>query len=317
MIVAALECFNPRAPCGARPPLSFPTQRTVCFNPRAPCGARPTAYLSVPPFVSFNPRAPCGARLPHALREVNELIVSIHAPRVGRDSPLSFIKRFCKLFQSTRPVWGATRGVLRGDVAVDVSIHAPRVGRDHLFLVMCCHNFSFNPRAPCGARLNPYSGTSASLTFQSTRPVWGATLSVCEWFIDSRFQSTRPVWGATFASMMMPLGRMFQSTRPVWGATTAGSADDPVQKFQSTRPVWGATDDGRQGRRVDDVSIHAPRVGRDLRVVVTHGHVVVSIHAPRVGRDLRWRVRAAMRQSFNPRAPCGARQPRSMTPSKR
>ena len=44
------------------------------------------------------------------IHEVNEfdLLVSIHAPRVGRDGPCSCTNVFPPVFQSTRPVWGAT-----------------------------------------------------------------------------------------------------------------------------------------------------------------------------------------------------------------
>ena len=40
------------------------------------------------------------------------------------------------------------------------------------------------------------------------------------WAVDSRFQSTHPVWGATLASFLPPGSSCgFQSTHPVWGAT--------------------------------------------------------------------------------------------------
>ena len=56
----------------------------------------------------FNPRAPCGARPPGTrTRERNDMI-SIHAPRAGRDS----------------------RPALPGGVVRAISIHAPRAGRD-------------------------------------------------------------------------------------------------------------------------------------------------------------------------------------------
>ena len=55
--------------------------------------------------------------------------------------------------------------------------------------------------------------------------------------------------------------------------------------FQSTRPVWGATTWTETAWAVADVSIHAPRVGRDARCDCTADVVHVSIHAPRVGRD--------------------------------
>ena len=95
--------------------------------------------------------------------------------------------------------------------------------------------------------------------------MWGAT-TVDERPEEKReFQSTRPVWGATIRqraqdeqrtiSIHAPrVGRdcyelaegwdepVFQSTRPVWGATRPHLAPLSVcLEFQSTRPVWGAT----------------------------------------------------------------------------
>ena len=84
---------------------------------------------------------------------------------------------------------------------------------------------------------------------------------------------------------------MFQSTRPVWGATYRERYFRPGQQFQSTRPVWGAT--GKNGIEC---------FGR-----------AVSIHAPRVGRDVNLFAPLPVRESFNPRAPCGARLSRLAT----
>ena len=57
--------FNPRSPCGERPPRRFLTRvRANRFNPRSPCGERRRV----------RPRKPCGDA------------VSIHAPRAGSDS---------------------------------------------------------------------------------------------------------------------------------------------------------------------------------------------------------------------------------------
>ena len=78
--------------------------------------------------------------------------ISIHAPRAGRDGfPLTV---------------GHSK---------QISIHAPRAGRDLLrgfVFCLCCH---FNPRAPCGARLLPTRRPATPESFQSTRPVRGAT----------------------------------------------------------------------------------------------------------------------------------------------
>ena len=53
--------------------------------------------------------------------------------------------------------------------------------------------------------------------------------------------------------------------------------------------MWGATDQA-QIRPVDAViSIHAPRVGRDIWLDDINCNDPISIHAPRVGRDLKER----------------------------
>ena len=80
-----------------------------------------------------------------------------------------------KLFQSTLPVWGATRQPSRGG---DTNGH-------------------FNPRSPCGERLKEMRKKVNKKEFQSTLPVWGATRILKPRRRMSIFQSTLPVWGAT------------------------------------------------------------------------------------------------------------------------
>ena len=144
--------FNPRAPCGARLVCRRIWSGIWSFNPRAPCGARPRRRVRGCSISRFNPRAPCGAR-----------------PRMLYFSP-SF-----SMFQSTRPVRGATQLIYTDAHGHPVSIHAPRAGRDpsHRPKPRCGN--CFNPRAPCGARLAAPSSTLSTGTFQSTRPVRGAT----------------------------------------------------------------------------------------------------------------------------------------------
>ena len=80
--------------------------------------------------MDFNPRAPCGARLP--------------CPQCGQ---------YIELFQSTRPVRGATNPRMGRLHDQPISIHAPRAGRDETGLIF----------------------TGVISIFQSTRPVRGAT----------------------------------------------------------------------------------------------------------------------------------------------
>ena len=125
-----LEDFNPRAPRGARPRRLRGHGCTGDFNPRAPRGARPRPS-SLPSsksiFQSTRPAWGATVRRPFCGDFYG---ISIHAPRVGRDSPSLYPSlRICK-FQSTRPAWGATTHEYTQPHQCRISIHAPRVGRD-------------------------------------------------------------------------------------------------------------------------------------------------------------------------------------------
>ena len=56
--------------------------------------------------------------------------ISIHAPRMGRDAVGDIPKTLPNPFQSTRPVWGATDVQIIQLPEQVISIHAPRMGRD-------------------------------------------------------------------------------------------------------------------------------------------------------------------------------------------
>ena len=58
---------------------------------------------------------------------------------------------------------------------------------------------------------------------------------------------------------------IFQSTLPAWGATPGLLLYLGVTQFQSTLPAWGATIVQERHERIEDISIHAPRVGSDTR----------------------------------------------------
>ncbi len=235
--------------------------------------------------------------------------ISIHAPRVGRDSSFRRCPCTAAAFQSTRPVWGAT-GVFCVDCCqMLISIHAPRVGRDAFWKLRPVLPEYFNPRAPCGARLFHNVLLLVSKSFQSTRPVWGATdphLVSLEIVI---FQSTRPVWGATSAG-----GKLHKDCKISIHAPRVGRDQglgllslldinfNPRAPCGARQVVDGALQSGF------DISIHAPRVGRDrLRGWVLY-IPVISIHAPRVGRDRAPKGTTLLPTYFNPRAPCGARR---------
>ena len=57
-------------------------------------------------------------------------LISIHAPRAGRDLTLAGDAPAEAIFQSTRPVRGATTSHIQTRAKLKISIHAPRAGRD-------------------------------------------------------------------------------------------------------------------------------------------------------------------------------------------
>ncbi len=80
-------------------------------------------------------------------------------------------------------------------------------------------------------------------------------------------------------------------------------------RFQSTRPVWGATGKLLGERNHNRISIHAPRVGRDLRQQLSLLWQEIFQSTRPVWGATAW-ARRTCRWAlyFNPRAPCGARR---------
>ena len=212
--------FNPRAPCGARPQLRTRTPHSLQFQSTRPVwGATSLAQRASSYGVDFNPRAPCGARR----RIFNQL--NVHRlfqstrPVWGATRKISRLERRY-IFQSTRPVWGATRSCAARICETSISIHAPRVGRDLWAITPTKTARHFNPRAPCGARLNDAVCKRANNNFNPRAPCGARRIATHHSTSCIQFQSTRPVWGATRGNIRI--------------ATAAR------------------------------ISIHAPRVGRDL-----------------------------------------------------
>ena len=169
-----------------------------------------------------------------------------------------------------------------------------------------------------------------------------------------RFQSTLPGWGATRLVSICRPRRHFNPRSPDGERQNREPMKTRLERFQSTLPGWGATPDrtvpgfpagyfnprSPDGERHDfrhrhpqivDISIHAPRMGSDLRLA-PYGHApLISIHAPRMGSDAYPKVRTIIfdisihaprmgsdirfpscvwgGHDFNPRSPDGERRP--------
>ena len=226
--------FNPRAPYGARHGSTWASITTAVFQSTRPVrGATRTTSAQGSRALGFNPRAPYGARRTDFRPCGYPSRVSIHAPRTGRDdNPLARWSAN-NAFQSTRPVRGATPLYKRFHPHCPCfNPRAPYGARRDEKAFPRVEHEGFNPRAPYGARPPQPDGRGPHRSFQSTRPVRGATsLSSCA-LTMAWFQSTRPVRGATISFCLAVSSAVFQSTRPVRGATPAVYSQEPVDNFR-------------------------------------------------------------------------------------
>ena len=170
--------------------------------------------------------------------------ISIHAPRVGCD--------FSRSGDGARPAYFNPRtpcGVRRALTALDTSMR-----------------WYFNPRTPCGVRLLMVSVRVVNVIFQSTHPVWGATVVLGSLLDpDSDFNPRTPcgvrldssIWVTeheviSIHAPRVGCDRALRTRRariavisihaPRVGCDTKISPPVPSHAiFQSTHPVWGAT----------------------------------------------------------------------------
>ena len=146
--------------------------------------------------------------------------ISIHAPRVGSDFVIFRVEWPSSLFQSTLPVWGATNAVPLRKSGLGISIHAPRVGSDHRRNQPDRCTRDFNPRSPCGERPEKLMRLADAVRISIHAPRVGSDVTQkCFKTQQTIFQSTLPVWGATMCIWISGIKKEFQSTLPVWGAT--------------------------------------------------------------------------------------------------
>ena len=214
----------------------------------------------------FNPRAPCGARHPRTLCTICILSFNPRAPCGAR-------RDTCK--QN------------RGDIC-------------------------FNPRAPCGARQAALHHRRRHVRFNPRAPC-GARRGACRAiYLAGTFQSTRPMRGATRTDTGQRA-----CTRVSIHAPHAGRDPRPPQgryhKEVSIHAPHAGRDFVQQSVALDAaVSIHAPRAGRDSKRRNCHNREEgFNPRAPCGARPPLMSV-FRLQQSFNPRAPCGARQQKKL-----
>ena len=189
--------------------------------------------------------------------------ISIHSPRVGRDSPATLDGRVYRHFNPLAPC-GARREELGQPAgAVRISIHSPRVGRDIPHMLPFLPQSYFNPLAPCGARRR-------SRDFERLHQYFNP-LAPC----GARRQGYRELTRRSISIHSPRVGRDGRRQ-----ALSLFYRDfNPLAPCGARQP-WDAVLIG-----VIRISIHSPRVGRDIGGVARYGFLGISIHSPRVGRD--------------------------------
>ena len=125
------------------------------------------------------------------------------------------------------------------------------------------------------------------------------------------FQSTRPLRGATVVDHVHHKRQLISIHAPLAGRDEVLEELRPTFGISIHAPLAGRDEDWITLEGSDVISIHAPLAGRDLGTVPGPGATVISIHAPLAGRDLVYAGDQWFTLYFNPRAPCGARPQRS------
>ena len=168
----------------------------------------------------------------------------------------------------------------------------------------------FNPRSPCGERLDNGHYQTPDDGFQSTLPVRGATVDGQYYTIDQDISIHAPRAGSDISVtlthmkssyfnprspcgerlpplMMADQRRIFQSTLPVRGATPPVSFSQASAQFQSTLPVRGATASRPNTLTAREYfNPRSPCGERRGRCNRDTGAFSISIHAPRAGSDI-------------------------------
>ena len=244
---------------GRDTPWSTPWTGSPYFNPRAPYGARLALIWRPAHDQNFNPRAPYGARRGRTGEPIRGAFISIHAPHTGRDLGYGLQVRDGKLFQSTRPIRGATSVYEKGAQFKTISIHAPHTGRDPRRRRRWDRGSDFNPRAPYGARQHGFLAAQVFKPISIHAPHTGR---------DRRCDGD--CFMVTIISIHAPhTGRDHRRQRQMCirdrGATTVCNVSCFGRRDFNPRAPYGARlHFCTLCRFLVCISIHAPHTGRDL-----------------------------------------------------
>ena len=102
--------------------------------------------------------------------------ISIHASRMGCDNYESNMSTISIISIHASRMGCDLRQVGRPAQAAEITFHASRMGCDLILTYGAAPSRYFNPRIPYGMRLAFVAASTALVSFQSTHPVWDATI---------------------------------------------------------------------------------------------------------------------------------------------
>ena len=185
---------------------------------------------------------PLVGRLDRNRRTLGLVRISIHAPLAGCDLWLNFGLCINCLFQSTHPLRGATVQTVCAKAIDAISIHAPLAGCDGSSGGRPPDRRDFNPRTPCGVRLDRDQQIE-----QTARISIHAPLAGCD----------HGTWRPT------PFPANFNPRTPCGVRLHRPCRSSVKSRFQSTHPLRGATCPKQKPVTGQNISIHAPLAGCD------------------------------------------------------
>ena len=211
------------------------------FNPLSPHGERLVRDIwhGNTPFISIH--SPRMGRDSRGGEDMMEELISIHSPRMGRDFDPSHMTYKCIAFQSTLPAWGETGRAAHRRPDRRISIHSPRMGRDLPFPGNAIL-FSISIHSPRMGRDLPFPGNAILFSISIHSPRMGRDSSFkCKHLFSINFNPLSPhgerhgvLCSSRHVADFNPLSP--HGKRHQWHTVIC-----VVNRFQSTLPAWGET----------------------------------------------------------------------------
>ena len=187
------------------------------FNPRSPHGERRRTATHKRRRSRFQSTLPARGATGEAMQGRLTIVISIHAPRTGRDPFVATSSTARRHFNPRSPHGERLNGVFTLGNAAIISIHAPRTGSDAMRRGWPPDRGRFQSTLPArGATQSPISPAQHSI-FQSTLPARGATPAegtneAAEWHFNPRSphgerrQTSQPQLGFRYFNPRSPHG---------------------------------------------------------------------------------------------------------------